>query len=127
MVASWRGNCWCFKGMEISVLSSVRLEHVFTRLMTTKVSVVTSFVVNMVWAGLRSKVISTTIPPQLCHCCLLILQLFQFSLAVRCLFLSFLCWSSIVWSNMLPRQGIINRIEYSNDMCIGGHLFKHYQ
>ncbi len=30
------------------MLSSVRLEHVFTRLMTTKVSVVTSFVVNMV-------------------------------------------------------------------------------
>jgi hypothetical protein len=25
---------------------------------------------------------------------------------------------------MLPRQGIINWIEYSNDMCIGGHLFK---
>jgi hypothetical protein len=37
MVASWRGNCWCFKGMDILVLSSVRLEHVFTRLMPTKV------------------------------------------------------------------------------------------
>ncbi len=92
-----------------------------------KFSVATGFVVNMVWAGLRSKVISTTTPPQLCHCSLLILQLFQFRLVARCLFLSFLCWSSIVWSNMLPRQGIINRIEYNNDMCIGGHLFKHYQ
>jgi len=92
-----------------------------------KFSVVTGFVVNMVWTRLRSKVIPTTTPPQLCHYSLLILQLFQVRLAVRCLFLSFLCWSCIVWSNMLLRQGIINWIEYSNDMCIGGHLFKHYQ
>jgi hypothetical protein len=92
-----------------------------------KFSVATGFVVNMVWTRLRSKVIPTTTPHQLCYYSLLILQLFQFRLAVRCLFLSFLCWSSIVWSNMLLRQGIINWIEYSNDMCIGGHLFKHYQ
>jgi hypothetical protein len=42
-----------------------------------KFSVVTSFVVNMVWARLRSKFIPTTAPPQLCHCSLLILQYFN--------------------------------------------------
>jgi ABC-type methionine transport system permease subunit len=32
-----------------------------------KFLVVMGFVVNMVWAGLRGKVISTTTPPQLCQ------------------------------------------------------------